>query len=142
MRVAETDTSISDSEWAVMRIVWTMGACSSPAIVDQLQQQKGWRPSTVKTLLSRLVKKGLLSTRPDGRRFIYQAKISQTDALQQAGREFLAAICRKQQGKLLADMMSKATISQSDLDDLVALIAHKKQTAPQSVACNCCSHMN
>lgn len=142
MRVAETDTSISDSEWAVMRIVWTMGACSSPAIVDQLQQQKGWRPSTVKTLLRRLVKKGLLSTKPDGRRFIYQAKVTQTDAMQQAGSEFLTEICQKQQGKLLADMIDKAVISQSDLADLAALIDRKKQTAPKEVACNCCSDMD
>lgn len=142
MRVAETDTRISDAEWAVMRIVWTMGACSSPAIVGQLQQQKGWRPSTGKTLLRRLVKKGLLSTQPDGRRFIYQAKISQTDATRQAGSEFLADICQKQQGQLLFDMIRQAEISQNDLNQLAQLIAQKKKTAPKSVACNCCFDMD
>lgn len=142
MKVTETDTSISASEWAVMRIVWTMGNCSSNTITAQLEQSKGWKPSTVKTLLRRLVLKGLLSTQADGRRFIYQAKICQKQALQQAGHEFLDEVCQKQQGKLLADMIANTVISQSDLDNLAALIAEKKQAAPTSVACNCCTDMN
>lgn len=142
MRVATTDTSISESEWDLMRVIWTMGACSAADIVYQLQRKKHWQPSTTKTLIHRLVKKGLLSTKPDGRRYIYDAKIDQASALKQADSEFLATVCQKQQGKLLFDMIDKAEISQSDLDQLAQLIAQKKKTAPKEVACNCCFNMD
>src|SRR5689334_1356232 len=49
---------ISDAEWDVMRIVWDNGPLTAGDVVRHLAGAKDWHPRTVKTLLSRLVKKG------------------------------------------------------------------------------------
>ena len=54
------DCWISDAEWQVMRVVWTLGQANSSEIIEQLAAKCAWSPSTVKTLLRRLEKKDFL----------------------------------------------------------------------------------
>ncbi len=50
--------TITDSEWEVMRAIWTMGQTTSRELIDTMNQLEGWSDSTTKTLLHRLIKKG------------------------------------------------------------------------------------
>ena len=52
----DRDYSISDAEWDVMRIVWTLGTVYTNQVVSQLQAKKDWSESTSKTLMRRVVK--------------------------------------------------------------------------------------
>ena len=45
----DRDYSISDAEWDVMRIVWTLGTVYTNQVVSQLQAKKDWSESTIKT---------------------------------------------------------------------------------------------
>lgn len=54
-------SSISDSEWEVMRIVWTLGETHTKQILKELRAKKDWSDSTIKTLIRRLVQKGWLT---------------------------------------------------------------------------------
>ena len=51
--------NISDAEWEVMRIIWTLETASSSEVIKELQAKKDWSESTIKTLMGRLVQKGL-----------------------------------------------------------------------------------
>ncbi|MBT9003455.1 BlaI/MecI/CopY family transcriptional regulator, partial [Lactobacillus delbrueckii subsp. bulgaricus] len=62
VKLQENKSTISDSEWEVMRIIWTLEPVSSTKIIQELQAKKDWSESTIKTLLRRLVKKDLLHT--------------------------------------------------------------------------------
>lgn len=48
---------ISDSEWEVMRVIWTLGQANAQQIIQILADSMDWKVATVKTLLGRLVKK-------------------------------------------------------------------------------------
>ncbi len=58
---------ISDSEWEVMRVIWTLGQSDAKEITALLSENKNWKAATVKTLLGRLVKKGVLKTESQGK---------------------------------------------------------------------------
>lgn len=65
--------NISDAEWEVMRIIWTLETASSSEVIKELQAKKDWSESTIKTLMGRLVQKGLLKTKKLGANlFIHQ----------------------------------------------------------------------
>lgn len=49
--------NISDAEWEVMRIIWTLETASSSEVIKELQAKKDWSESTIKTLMGRLVQK-------------------------------------------------------------------------------------
>ena len=61
---------ISQSEWEVMRIIWTLGPLTSSTLATILAEKMGWKVATTKTFLGRLVKKGALTTEMDVNFFI------------------------------------------------------------------------
>lgn len=52
----EQQLSISESEWRVMKIVWSNSPQTLPEILDRLKET-GWSKTTIQTYLARLVKK-------------------------------------------------------------------------------------
>ncbi|OYX08504.1 MAG: CopY family transcriptional repressor, partial [Sphingomonadales bacterium 32-68-7] len=62
---------ISDAEHAVMEVLWDQSPLAASDVCEAVCAARGWSMPTVKTLLSRLVAKGAVSTEPDGRRFLY-----------------------------------------------------------------------
>lgn len=135
--VVEQENPITDAEWEVMRIVWTLGAAHSSKIITELQADSAWTESTIKTLLRRLVKKGLLRTKQDGRRYIYIPTVDQTTMLAQAARQFLDKVCDMHKGQVLLQLLEDSPVSQKDLAAMRTVIDEKAQTAPVSVPCNC-----
>ena len=71
----------SDSELALMQIIWSAGGRAQYAQIMEELAQSGrlWQKNTVITLLSRLVEKGLLSVNKLGRRNEYTAVVSEAD---------------------------------------------------------------
>lgn len=53
----EDAIKISEAEWEVMRVIWTLGESDAATINDVLKEKMQWKFATVKTLLGRLVKK-------------------------------------------------------------------------------------
>lgn len=130
-------TTVSTSEWELMRVVWSLGQATSTQIVDEIQTSKQWSISTVKTMLKRLVDKGWLTFTKQGRGFQYQAAIDEHTAMQARVDDCFAQICDMHKGEVLAQTIEKVPLSQSDIENLQAILAHKAATAPEKVACNC-----
>ena len=54
-----------------------------------------WTQSTIKTILGRLVEKGVLNTEQEGRKFIYTANIEEKEAVGNYTDDIFNRICRK-----------------------------------------------
>src|ERR1700722_10749522 len=67
----KTPISISEAESVVMQVLWQMSPSPTEDIITALKHQEKWQESTIKTLLNRLLKKGAISARKDGRRYLY-----------------------------------------------------------------------
>lgn len=133
----DLDTNISDSEWEVMRIVWTLEHAYTSQIIDQLKAKKNWSESTIKTLIRRLVQKGLLETTQEGRRFIYTPTVSQVAMMRRAATELLNKMCDMHKGEVIFELLKDSPISKSDLKMMSDEINKKEKTAPETVPCNC-----
>lgn len=72
---------ISSSEWKVMEVVWEDPPVTAQHVSEVLGEQEQWKPQTVKTLLARLVKKGVLEYESEGRRFHYLPAIGREEAV-------------------------------------------------------------
>jgi len=68
---------ISDAEWEIMRIIWARAPVTSNTVTKELSEITGWMPTTIKTLLSRLVKKEILRVEVKGRTFYYEPTVSE-----------------------------------------------------------------
>ena len=54
------DIELLESEWVILETVWELEPCAAPTVQESLSGTKEWAYSTVKTIMDRMVKKGLL----------------------------------------------------------------------------------
>jgi len=120
MSTRELNTYITDAEWEVMRVVWANDRVTSKKVISVLQEKMGWTQSTIKTILGRLVGKGVLNTEQEGRNFIYTANIEEKEAVRDYVEDIFNRICNKKVGNRLEKILEM-----------------KKSFAVEEVDCNC-----
>jgi len=137
MATTEITTTISDAEWRVMRIVWTLKQTDSHTIITLLEKQHDWKAATIKTLIGRLVKKGALNITKQGRQFIYTPAIGEQAAMDAAVIGQLDQMCAMHRGTTLVHTVDALDLSHDDVQALLQHLEKKLATAPQSVPCDC-----
>lgn len=61
MSVELKQLAISAAEWEIMRVVWAEGAVTSRQVIDTMLGLSDWKEGTIKSMLNRLTKKGVLT---------------------------------------------------------------------------------
>ena len=63
---------LTEAEWALIQAVWDNEPCAAPTVQEALQNRRNWTYSTVKTMMDRMVAKGLLKTERIRNLILYQ----------------------------------------------------------------------
>lgn len=109
---------ISDSELEVMRVLWDAGApLPISDIRIALHQRKGWEPTTVKTLVNRLLSKEVLSQEKRNV-FYYRPLISQAEYNQWATNQLIDKLYRGSARNLVAALVNSDSLSKVDIQEL------------------------
>ena len=137
MSTIEFNTHITDAEWEVMRVVWANDRVTSKKVISVLQEKMDWTQSTIKTILGRLVGKGVLNTEHEGRKFIYTANIEETEAVRDYAEDIFNRICNKKVGNVIGSIIEDNVLSFDDIDRLEKILEMKKSFAVEEVDCNC-----
>jgi BlaI family penicillinase repressor len=117
-----TPEPLSHSEWKVMKIVWQRESCAARDVYQKAGRQHGWAPTTVKTMLRRLVAKGYLSTTRIGNSFLYRPTRPAIRALVCAADVLLENATQGTVAPLLAHMVKKSNLSAKELAELRQLL--------------------
>lgn len=75
------DQHITEAEWQIMRAVWDKAPATSKDLVRTMNLSIAWEPTTVKTLLSRLVAKGALRFELKGRTYYYFPLVTEEECV-------------------------------------------------------------
>lgn len=113
---------LTEAEWKVMKIVWRLKACAARDVYTRLSKNPGWAPTTVKTLLARLVDKGYLKTQPVGNTFLYRPAVSQGQARFRALDTLVDRVMDGAVGPMVAYLVQRKKLSRDDLDALRKLL--------------------
>lgn len=128
---------ISDAEWQVMKIIWMQGEQTSTDLIRVLAERFDWSKSTVQTLLARLVEKECLTRKKEGKSFVYSALLTLDQSRDLLVQDIRDKVCSRRIRNLLADLIVECEFTQTDLEDLEAVISEKKSSAVTEVRCNC-----
>ena len=128
---------ISSAEWEIMRVVWAEGQLTSRQIIDTMLAISEWKEGTIKSMLNRLTKKGILTQDTTVSPFLYSSSISMKEATLTRTDDIMANSCNLDHAGIVAHMIENNTFSQAQLQDLVSLLQVKMQTAPASITCQC-----
>lgn len=114
---------ISDSELAVMEVLWQAAPLTAAQVSDALVDDRQWSAQTVKTLLSRLVAKRAVAHEEDGRRYLYRPLIAREDHSARESRKLVDRLFNGRVSPLVAQFAERESLSDDDIADLKALIA-------------------
>ena len=118
MMVNELAPKISDSELEVMRVLWRAGdALPVTEIRETLQKSRGWEATTVKTLVSRLVSKGVLKQEKRGV-FYYTPLITEAAYNDWATHDLISRVYHGSARDLVAALVRSDGLTKSDLKEL------------------------
>jgi BlaI family penicillinase repressor len=112
------NSGISEAEWEVIKVIWAHGPATAGQVVDALAPTTKWRPRTVKTLLSRLVKKGAVRCDVEDKRFLYRAVITRQSATRREARSFLSRVFDGALAPALVTFLKESDLSLKDIDEL------------------------
>ncbi len=117
---------LPESEFEIMTEIWANGgAATSGHLTESLK--RGWKQTTVLSLLSRLCERGFLKCERQGRHNLYTAIVSEDEYLREESAGFLNRVCRGSVARLVASLYDGRAISDSDLDELEAFIREARE---------------
>ncbi|WP_125771289.1 CopY/TcrY family copper transport repressor [Companilactobacillus furfuricola] len=129
------DINITTAEWRIMRVIWTLGSATSRELIDILGESMDWKPATIKTLLRRLVDKDIVATTKQGNKFIYTAKMQETDTIELTTKQFFDQLCARKVGTAIASLVDESELTAEDIDKIKNAL-DKKQPV-EEIKCNC-----
>jgi BlaI family transcriptional regulator, penicillinase repressor len=122
-------TELTEAEWTIIKAVWETEPCAAPAIREKLFGKTRWTYSTVRTLMDRMVAKGLLAAEKVRNLTIYRSVVTREQA--QRG-ELLYALKHAFNGALtpmVQCLIESRDLSVEELAGLESLIKARKKSA-------------
>jgi BlaI family penicillinase repressor len=114
---------ISDTEWEIMRVVWSGHPLTAAEIITQLTtSDPSWHPKTARTLLARLVDKGALDYEAQGRAYVYRPRVTEAECIAAASGSFLERVFGGSLKPMLAHFIEQRRLTQQELDELRAML--------------------
>ena len=121
----KTLPKISESEWLVMRVLWSNGALTANEVVKKLTGQTKWKPKTIKTLITRLMKKEAIEFKKEGRKYRYYAAVSEAKCVGAQRRSFVRRVYGGTMKPMLAAFIEDAELSAEDISELKTILEQK-----------------
>jgi BlaI family penicillinase repressor len=127
--MSKLTVELTEAEWSVIKAVWENEPCTAPAIQERLFRLTGWTYSTVRTLMDRMVAKGMLKARKEGKLTIYHSSVTRAQAQRS---ELFYALKHAFNGALtpmVQCLLENHDLDADELNKLESLIKAKKRNA-------------
>jgi BlaI family penicillinase repressor len=121
-----------ESEWAILQVVWEHEPCAAPAVQEVLQEDKGWAYTTVKTMMDRMVRKGLLRTERVRNLYLYRAAITRRQAQQSEIRRTIKRAFDGALTPMMQFLIENESLSDQEYEELERLIRCRKRGKTQN----------
>ena len=117
---------ISAAEWEVMNVVWATNPITASKVLEALQPEKDWALKTVNTFLARLVEKGVVSARRNGKANVYRPLIGRDACVTSESEHFLHRVFQGAAGSLVQHFCERAELTPEEISELEQLLRRKK----------------
>jgi BlaI family transcriptional regulator, penicillinase repressor len=122
----ERKKTIHDTEWDLLEALWASERATAREVAEALSKKRGWAVSTTKTLLDRMVAKGLVAARQVGNVWEYTPAVRRLDARRSAWAEFVGKAFGGASAPALHFLAKDAKLSKKELAELRAMLDAKE----------------
>lgn len=120
-------TDISKTEFEVLDALWEQYPASANDIIQRLNQNKAWHEKTVKTLLSRLVKKQIVDFDKQQRSYLYFPLVERSTYIEKESKSLVSRLFGGKVAPLVAGFVNSDSLSKEDVNELKSLIKKWEQ---------------
>ena len=117
---------IAEGEYAVMEVLWDEAPLTAADVAARVPEDRGWSLATVKTMLSRLLAKGVLTHEEDGRRYLYRPAIRREDYVAEESGRLIDRMFGGKLTPLVAQLAARDRLSAADIEEIEALLKELK----------------
>ena len=112
-----------------MEVIWEAPPGTTHDVTQALADEEDWKPQTIKTLLARLVKKGVLRAEPQGNRYLYHPEIKREEAIAAETESFILRICNGSLEPMLSHFIqSDRQFDEKEIEALRRILAKENES--------------
>ena len=120
---------ISEAEWEIMEVLWERSPLRASEVAEALEERRDWSPTTVRTMLARLLRKGALKHEQQGRRYLYRPAVSQEACRAAETESFVDRVFAGRPSPMLAWFVEEQKLTDADLVELQKIIRERRKNS-------------
>src|SRR5947208_13950856 len=106
--------TLTNGEHRIMEVIWARGSATVSEVVEALKGRDAY--TTILTLMRILKAKGYLSTRKEGRAFVFAPKVDRDTVARKAVHQLLAKFFAGSPSKLVLSFLREEELTPQELD--------------------------
>ena len=118
---------LGDLQLAIMRILWARGEASASEVHQALWDERGLAPTTIATMLVKMEKKGVVTHRAEGRRYLYSPTVSEQEVTRSMVAQLAERLFEGDVPAFVSHLLSEHDIDPDELAELEELIDAKRE---------------
>jgi predicted transcriptional regulator len=131
--MARKRQDVTDTELAVLEVLWERGPVTRRQIADVLYPGGGAAPyTTVQKLLERLEAKGHVARHSAGETLLFSAAIGRDELISRRLRDVAEKLCGGSLTPLLMNLVRSGPLTPRDLQELQELLRKLQRRSPRS----------
>jgi BlaI family penicillinase repressor len=124
--MAKEPIELTPAEWTIIKAIWNHEPCTAPLVQEKLKRKTRWSYSTVRTIMDRMVAKGLLNSEKAGKVTLFRSAVTRGQAQRS---ELLYALKHAFNGALtpmIQCLLNSKELTGEELAELEAVIKARK----------------
>ena len=117
---------LSKSEYDILRILWKTGRQTVREVHDELLPTSGWAYTTTKTMMDRMVKKGLLARKEFHGIYLYEPKITRPVGLARLVQFFADRVLETDTQSVVAMFAQTGAITPEEIEELEKILEEER----------------
>ena len=117
---------LQQSDRYIMEKLWEESPRTITQLYHELKDEQGWSKSTVNTLLSRMVEKGIIYYEEGGKARQYYPAIKREDAAVAETESLLQRVYKGSVSMMMNTMLKESALSQKEIEELYEILRKGK----------------
>ena len=123
----ENNCKISEAEWRIMKVVWEESPLNTTQIINRLKSETSWKPKTIHSLISRLIKKEALGADKLSAPHQFYPLVSKEDCMKEEIGSFIQKVYDGSYYHLVANFISNEKMSEQEIEYLKKILDEKSK---------------
>jgi predicted transcriptional regulator len=126
---------LGDLQHAIMQVLWKQGEQGEAAAADvhrALWQERRLAPTTIATMLAKMERKGVVTHRTEGRRYLYRPTVTESEVRRSMLGDLTDRLFDGSVAAVVSHLLEEREIDPDELDELRRLIAEAERRERRS----------